>query len=162
AAGNSKEALDDYADATRLAPGHLDIRRRAAAVRAQIVQKMVDEAEAAALDGHLEKATDRINDALHIDPGNAILAQRLKEMKQMRPDFLPRGDNEDYAVRGPAELKPQPGKKAINLRGDSKSVYEQAAALFGIKAAFDPELAAKDVKLRVDSVDFYTAMQLLG
>src|SRR5262249_17993928 len=75
ASGNTKEALDDYATATRLAPGNLAIRRRAAAVRAQVVQKMVDEAEAAALDGNLEKATDRINDALHIDPGNAILAE---------------------------------------------------------------------------------------
>src|ERR1700751_1013192 len=50
AAGKLQEALADYTQAVKAAPGDLGIARRAAAVRAQVVQRIVDQAEAAALD----------------------------------------------------------------------------------------------------------------
>ena len=65
-------------------------------------------------------------------------------------------------MKGAAVLRPQPGKKPVNMRGDSKSAYEQLGQLFGIKVAFDPDLISRNVRLRVDNVDFYTAMQLMG
>src|SRR5216683_2458417 len=134
----------------------------AAAVRTQVVQKLVDQAESDALDGFVVQATDLMYEALKIDPGNAIVAERLAQMKQMPKEYLPRGDKEDYEMRGPATLKPQPGKKAVNVRGDSKSAYEQVAQMYGITVAFDPDLASKNIRLRASDVDFYTAMQLLG
>ena len=162
AAGKTNEALAGYASATKIAPGDLNIRRRAAALRAQVVQKMVGEAETAALDGDIRKATDHLVEALRIDPGNTILAERLAEMKQMQPSYLPRGGASDYELKGAAVLHPQPGKKPINVRGDAKSAYEQVTGLFGIKATFDPDLPSRNVKLQVEGLDFYTAMQLLG
>jgi len=48
------------------------------------------------------------------------------------------------------------------LQGDTRSAYEQAARAFGITAAFDPDLASKNVKLRMDGVDFETAMRIIG
>src|SRR6267154_967429 len=44
AAGNMKEALADYEQAVKRAPGDAGILRRAAAVRTQVVQKLVDQA----------------------------------------------------------------------------------------------------------------------
>ncbi len=162
AAGKLQEAVEDYQQAVRAAPGDVGIARRAAGVRAQVVQNIVDEAEAAALDGELDKATALMREALLIDPGNTIVAERMAQMKQMPKEYLPRGDKEDYALKGPATLKPQPGKKPVNVRGDSKSAYEQVAGMFGIKVAFDPDLTGKNIKLRLEGADFYTAMQLLG
>jgi Flp pilus assembly secretin CpaC len=162
AAGRMDEALAEYEAAVRLAPGDIGIRRRAAGVRAQIVQKIVDEAESKALDGRVDDAVDLLYRALQIDPGNTILSERAAEMRQMPKQYLPRGDREDYALKGPATLKPQPGRKSVNVRGDAKSAYEQVAEMFGVRAAFDPDLTMKNVKLRIDGVDFYTAMQLLG
>jgi Flp pilus assembly secretin CpaC len=162
AAGKMNEALADYEQAVKHAPGDAGIVHRAAAVRAQVVQKLVDQAESDALDGFVVQATDLMYEALKIDPGNAIVAERLAQMKQMPKEYLPRGDKEDYEMRGPATLKPQPGKKAVNVRGDSKSAYEQVAQMYGITVAFDPDLTSKNIKLRVNDVDFYTAMELLG
>jgi len=162
AAGNINEALADYEQAVKHAPGDAGILRRAAAVRTQVVQKLVDQAESDALDGFVVQATDLMYEALKIDPGNAIVAERLAQMKQMPKEYLPRGDKEDYEMRGAAALKPQPGKKAVNVRGDSKSAYEQVAQMYGIAVAFDPDLTSKNIRLRVNDVDFYTAMQLLG
>jgi Flp pilus assembly secretin CpaC len=161
AAGKMNEALAEYEQAVKHAPGDAGIVRRAAAVRAEVVQKLVDQAETDALDGFVVSATDLMYEALKIDPGNTIVAERLAQMKQMK-EYLPRGDKEDYEMRGAAALKPQPGKKAINVRGDSKSAYEQVAGMFGITVAFDPDLTSKNIRLRVNDVDFYTAMQLLG
>jgi len=162
AAGKMNEALADYQQAVKHAPGEPGIVHRAAAVRAQVVQKLVDQAESDALDGFIVQATDLMYEALKIDPGNAIVAERLAQMKQMPKEYLPPGDKEDHEMRGPATLKPQPGKKAVNVRGDSKSAYEQVAQMYGITVAFDPDLTSKNIKLRVNDVDFYTAMELLG
>src|SRR6266851_5319228 len=145
AAGNMNGALADYEQAVKHAPGDAGILRRAAAVRTQVVQKLVDQAESDALDGFVVQATDLMYEALKIDPGNAIVAERLAQMKQMPKEYLPRGDKEDY-----------------EMRGDSKSAYEQVAQMYGITVAFDPDLTSKNIKLRVNDVDFYTAMQLLG
>src|SRR5262245_51153675 len=162
AAGRMDEALAQYEEAVRLAPGDIGIRRRAAGVKAQVVQKIVDQAEAKAVDGRMEDAVDLLYRALQIDPGNTILSQRAAEMRQMPRQYIPVGDREDYALRGPATLRPQPGKKPVNVRGDAKSAYEQVAGMFGVRVAFDPDLTSKNVRLRIDGVDFYTAMQLLG
>ena len=161
-AGKIDEALANYDNAVRLAPGDIGIRRRAASVRALFVQKIVDQAEAEALDGRVDGAVELLYRALQIDPGNTILAQRVAEMRQLTRPYIPRGDPEDYALKGPATLHPQPGKKSVNVRGDARSAYEQVAGMFGIRVAFDPDLAQKNVKLRIDGADFYTAMQLLG
>jgi Flp pilus assembly secretin CpaC len=162
AAGKLREALRDYTQAVKAAPGDTGIARRAAAMRAQVVQALVDQAETNALDGNIVGATELMNEALHIDPGNTIVAERLAQLKQLPKEYLPPGDKEDQELKGPAVLKPQPGKKAVNVRGDSKSAYEQVAQMFGITVAFDPDLTARNIKLRVNDVDFYTAMQLLG
>jgi Flp pilus assembly secretin CpaC len=162
AAGKMQEALADYGAALKAAPGDVGIARRAAAVRAQVVQELVDAAEAKALDGHVSAATELMYQALRIDPGNTILAERLTQMKQMPKEYLPAGDKQDYALQGAPALVPQAGKKPVNVRGDSKSAYEQVAGMFGIKVAFDPDLTERNIRLRVTDVDFYTAMQLLG
>src|SRR5262249_53876789 len=45
AEGKAEEALRLYDDAIRMAPGDIGIRRRAAGVRAQVIQTIVDDAE---------------------------------------------------------------------------------------------------------------------
>src|SRR5215467_1351503 len=162
ARGRIAEALAAYDAALRMAPGDIGIRRRAAGVRAQVVQNIVDQAETKAADGRIEDAVDLLYRALEIDPGNTILSERVREMRQMSRPYLPRGDREAYALKGPPALKPLPGKKAVNVRGDAKNAYEQVAGMFGVRVAFDPELTSRNVKLRMDAVDFYSAMRLLG
>jgi len=162
AAGKMQDALANYARAVKAAPANAAILRRAANVRAQIVQGIVDKAEMAALDGNIVTATNLMMEALRIDPGNTIVGERLAQLKQMPKEYLPAGDKEDYELKGPPVLRPEPGKKNLNMRGDSKSAYEQVGQMFGIKVAFDPDLVSRNIKLRVNDVDFYTAMHLLG
>ncbi len=63
---------------------------------------------------------------------------------------------------GVPRLQPKGGRQSFTLQGDTRTVYEQVALAFGLKAAFDPDLVARPVKLQVDDVDLFTALSLLG
>jgi len=135
------------------------ILERGAALRSKLVRAYVAAAERDALAGQLTKATEELGTALLIDPGNAIVEERRAQLAAM--DGQPPAKHA-LGISGMPRLQPQPGKHNLNLRGDTKTVYEQLANLFGVKATFDPELTPKNVQLRIDDVDFTTAAAVLA
>jgi Flp pilus assembly secretin CpaC len=159
AAWRFDEALAAYDEAARYAPQDAAIVERGAALRSKLVRAYVEAAERAALAGHLNEATEELGTALQVDPGNTTVQERLAQLKAMEDE--PRAKPK-AGISGMPKLQPQPGKRNLNLRGDTKTVYEQLASLFGVKATFDPDLTPKSVHLQVDGVDFSTAMALLG
>ena len=159
AAGRLGEALAAYEQASRYAPQDANIVTRAASLRSKLVRARVDAAERDALAGHFDQATDELAAALAIDPGNTIVAERLGQLKSMEEEQAPRAASE---ISGMPRLKPQNGKRSIDLRGDTKTVYEQLANLFGISASFDPDLAIRNVHLRLDDADVKTAVSVLA
>jgi Flp pilus assembly secretin CpaC len=159
-AGHTEEALAAYQEAVGYAPQDAALVARAAALRSKLVRVYTEAAERDALAGHLDQATEELAVALQIDPGNTIVAERLAQMKTMEDE--PPAKSPATEISGLPRLQPQSGKHTINLRGDTKTVYEQLATLFGVKTAFDPDLTARNVRLRLDDVDFYTAASLLG
>jgi len=159
AAGRFDQALAEYEEAARYAPQDAAIVEKAAALRSKLVRALVEAAERDALAGLMTQATEELATALQIDPGNTIVEERLAQFRTMGDE--PRA-KPNSGIAGLPKLQPQAGKHNLNLSGDTKTVYEQLASLFGIKAAFDPDLTPRTVRLRVDDVDFYTGMSLLG
>jgi hypothetical protein len=159
AAGRLVEALAAYQEAALLAPQDAVIVEHAAALRSKLVRLYTEAAERDALAGHMDQATEELAAAMQIDPGDTIVAERLAQMKTMvdEPPAKPATE-----ISGLPKLQPQPGKHSLNLRGDTKTVYEQMAATFGIKATFDPDLTPRNVRLRLDDVDFFTALSVLS
>src|SRR5215469_1529532 len=161
AAGRFAEALVYFEEAARYAPMDANIVGHAAALRSKLIRAHVEAAERDALAGDLDQATGELAEALAIDPGNTIVLERLRELKSMEDELAPnpRGGSK---IPGLPLLKPQPGKRNIDLRGDTKTVYEQLASMFGLKAAFDPDLIVRSVRLSVNDVDFNTALTILA
>ena len=159
AAGRLGEALAAYEEASRYAPQDANIVARTASLRSKLVRAHVDAAERGALAGYFDQATDELAAALAIDPGNTIVAERLGQLKSMEEEQAPRAALE---ISGLPRLKPQTGKRNIDLRGDTKTVYEQLAALFGISTSFDPDLMVRNVHLHLDDADFKTAVSVLA
>ncbi len=159
AEGHIDQALLYYQEATYYAPRDARYIAKEAALRSKLVRMHVDVAEKAALEGRMEKATEELRQALHIDPGNTVVAERLTQMNSME-DEPP--TKEQLEMTGLPKLQPKSGKQDLDLRGETKSVYEELGARFGIKASFDPDVAGRQVRLRVENVDFYTALMLLG
>jgi Flp pilus assembly secretin CpaC len=157
--GHFDEALNYFEQAARYAPQDTALIERIAYMRSKLVRDHVEAAERDALAGHADVATEELAKALLIDPGNTIVAERLTQMKEMKdePSAKP-----DMKIEGMPELKPRAGKQNLNLRGDTKSVYDQVGQLFGIKITFDPDLPSRTVRLHADDVDFTTALKVLG
>src|SRR5229473_3605750 len=159
AAGNLDEALLAYEEAARYAPHEGYVLERGAALRSRLVRAYMEAAERDALAGRLTEATDDLVAALRIDPSNKVVVERLAQLKALDDGLRAKPAT---GISGLPRLHPQAGKRNLNLRGDTKVVYEQFAGLFGVKASFDPDLVVRTVQLRVDDVDFYTGMSLLG
>ena len=157
--GRFDEALNYYQQAARYAPQDADLIERVAGLRSKLVRDHVDAAERDALAGHADVATEELAKALLIDPGNTIVTERMKQMKAMDDGPAPRPESK---IEGLPELKPRAGKQNLNLRGDTRTVYEQLGQLFGIKVTFDPDLAPRAVRLNINDVDFNTALKVLS
>ncbi len=161
AVGRFEEAMAEYEEAARYATQDASIIERAAALRSKLVRAYVEAAERDALAGHLTEATKEFAAALRIDPGNTFLVERLGQLATMEGSQRPK-PAVIKKIPGLPRLQPQAGKRNLDLRGDTKTVYEQVAALFGVKVTLDPDVVARNVQLRISDVDFYTGMSLLG
>jgi hypothetical protein len=157
--GHLDEALNYFEQAARYAPQDTALIERIASMRSKLVREHVEAAERDALAGHADVATEELAKALLIDPGNTIVAERMIQMKAMgdEPLAVP-----DQKIDGMPQLKPRAVKQNINLRGDSKAVFEQLGQIFGIRVTFDPDLPATPVHVHLDDVDFNTALKILS
>src|SRR5262249_24661302 len=137
AAGRLDGALTAFEEAARYAPQDMTYATRAAGLRSKLVRSYSDAAERDALASPLEQATEDLAAALAIDPTNTIILERLREIKSMGDEAGPKAAP---TIPGLPQLKPQAGKRSLDLRGDTKTVYEQMASVFGIRVTFDPDL----------------------
>src|SRR5271167_1232908 len=156
------EALQDYDEAARYAPFDVTIVNKAVTLRSRLVREYVESSERFALQGNLDAATMDLALALHIDPSNTIVEERLQQMQSMRE-----GEKSHKVIDEPAEglARLEPDRSAIrsfNLRTDAKNAYEQLATAYGVKAVFDPDLPARPVRLHLTDVDFDTAINVLA
>src|SRR5580704_2291319 len=83
-AGSYEAALSAYDEAVRYSPFDVTIVGKAAALRSKLIHAYVDNAEKLAVEGNLQGATQQLAAALHIDPNNDTLQERLKQMESMR------------------------------------------------------------------------------
>jgi general secretion pathway protein D len=59
-------------------------------------------------------------------------------------------------------IQPTASTGTFDLTGDTKKLFGQVTAAYGVKVLFDPELEPeKDVRFQIDRVDFRTAMEAL-
>src|SRR5882762_249159 len=159
AEGRFDEALLAYDEAAHLAPQNLALFGRGAALRSRLIREHVDRAEQLALAGKLPQAKEELNIAMRIDPTNKVVAERYAQMDSMRDDEPPLATTE---ILGLPRLKPQSGRRSLDLRGDTRSAYQQVAHAFGVEATFDPDVVSRQVRLQLDNVDFNTTLSILG
>lgn len=159
ATGSLDEALAAYEEAALYAPQETAYATKAAALRAKLVRSYADAAERDALASRFDQATEDLAAALAIDPTNAIVLERLREIKSMGDETGPKAAP---PIAGLPQLKPQTGKRNLDLRGDTKTVYEQLATAFGLRATFDADLIARNVRLNVEDVGFQDAIKILA
>lgn len=157
--GAYEQALAAYDEAVRYAPFDVTLVAKDTELRSKLVHSYVDGAEKSAVDGDLQGATQQLAAALHMDPTNAVVQERLKQMETMRDQAkneLPQEPPEGMPI-----LQPDKVKRSFHFQTTVQNAYEQIAAAFGLKATFDPDLPTRNVKLNLDDADFNAAMTVL-
>jgi type II secretory pathway component GspD/PulD (secretin) len=159
AEGRFDEALAAYDEAARYAPQNVAILGKGATLRSQLVRAHTDNAEQFALHGDVVQAIAEFHTAMRLDPGNAVVAERMAQVAEMRDDSP---SSPRMTIQGLPKLNIQTGKHNLDLHSDTRSAYDMVTQMYGIKAAFDPDLPSRRVHLRVENVDFATAISLLA
>jgi len=159
AAGKFEEALAALGEAVHSAPGDANLLERYAGLRSSLVRNHMEAAERYALAGSLSAATQELANALRLDPENPTIAERLAQVHRMKDGPSRKSVS---VIEGLPKARPTPGKQDLDLRGDTRTVYEQVGNKFGVKVSFDTDLAVKAVRLRGDGLDFYTALSILS
>jgi len=160
AAGDYIRALSDYEEAARYAPFDVTIVGKGTALRSRLLREHLDGAERLAVEGNIDGATQELAAALEIDPGNPAVLERLQQIGSMKETAT--GERRAEPPLGLPQLAPEKTNKSFNLQTDVKSAYEEVARAFGLKVSFDPDLQARNTRLHLQDVDFYTAMKVLG
>jgi len=154
-------AFLEFSDAVNFAPNDQAYLMHREVARSHRVQEKMDQAEKDAVSGRLVEALQELRDARELDPTNPVVRERLIEMAALLP--LP---TEKLKMppepAAPVHLQYLQGKKSFELHGDVDAAYEEVARQFGVEAAFDVDIAPRQINVHVDSLDFLEAMNMLG
>src|SRR5262249_13977570 len=131
-------------------------------LRQQLVGSHLESGNRLADAGDVAGAAREFQTALGIDPGNAYVMQRLHDIGPPDPDPERHHVLQLLAAVDQINLHPTPGRKSIHVGGDTRQLYTQIGALFGVTMQFDQNMSGRNLRFDLDNVDFYTAMELAG
>jgi hypothetical protein len=148
-----------FAEAAQLDPGKAEYAVGRELARFRIAQEHVDRAEAAAVNGQLERAILELRAAMALDPGHGVAAERLRQLEGLAA----RGARitEDDAGLAP-QLRIPAGTRSFNYRGNTRGAYEEIARQFELTSTFDDGIRIKTVEFRLSDVDLPTALHALA
>jgi general secretion pathway protein D len=159
--GKTDDALLAVTRATQLSPGNMEYLTMAEMLRQQVVGARLEEGNRLAELGDKQGAMAQFQTALGIDPQNAYVAQRLHDVMP-DPDPENRHTLELLASVDQINLQPTPAKKSFHVQGDTRQLYTQIGAAFGVSVQFDQNLNSRMLRFDLDNVDFYTVLGLVG
>jgi len=151
-------ALLKLAQARAISPRDVLFATAEQTVRSQYAANQLRLGDQAVQLGDAKAALAAFRRALEIDPGNDYAAQRLH-------DALPPAEQIPPQINAIAvdetKLTPQPGTRNFTFRGPSSSAIQTFAALFGIATTIDEGLTPRNVRVKLDDVDWVTGSQIL-
>lgn len=152
-------AFAAYSEAFRQDPANREYFLKREIARGKVVGEKVDHAERDALLGEMSQARRELQFALTLDPGDQIIRERLAQLTPSSMETLRKLMLQPASA---VRMTPLPGSRSFDFRGDTESAYEEVAHQFGIYASFDVDLQPRPVHLKLQNVDFMTAMGVLG
>jgi general secretion pathway protein D len=161
-AGKPDEALIAVLKAQELMPGNVEFMTMGEMLRQQIVGNHMEAGNHLAAAGDPVGAAQRFRMALAIDPQNANAAQRLRDVEPPDGDAGHKHVLQLLASVDQINLQPAAGRKSFHLQGDTRQLYTQIGAAFGVSMQFDQNLASRVIRFDLDNVDFYTATDVVG
>jgi type II secretory pathway component GspD/PulD (secretin) len=161
-AGKPEDALIAVLKAQELMPGNVEFMTMGEMLRQQIVGEHMEAGNHLAAAGDPKGAAQRFRMALSIDPQNSNAAQRLHDVAPPDGDAEHKHVLQLLASVDQINLQPTPGRKSFHVQGDTRQLYTQIGAAFGVSMEFDQNLTSRVIRFDLDNVDFYTATDVAG
>jgi len=160
-AGKIEDALQAADAASVLVPGNLEYLTAREMLKLQIAGNYVQRGNQLAEKGDNAEAAGQFRASLAIDPQNAYVQQRLRDVS---PPENPEHEHilQLLASVDQIEIAPKAGTASFHVKGDTRALYDQIAKAFGISLVYEQSLTPRQVRFDVEDVDFYTAMKLAG
>jgi len=166
-----EEAYDFFKQAYDLKPKDLRYRTAFEHIRFEAAATIVHRGQLLRDDGKLDEAVAEFQKALAIDPSLFIAKQELNrtlkiinDQKNPPPQAAGPPSGLERKVReaaGPVELAPISSVPiTVKLTDKSDMVYRTIGQLAGINVLFDPDYAAKPIKVELNGVTLEEALQI--
>ncbi len=112
-------------------------------------------------------AVRELERAAEVDPSNEFAKQELQRAREAagvaerREEFVPPRMVRAPDLEPPLALRPRPGRRDWDLRGDARALYLAVGGAYGIQFQFDDSLPQVTARFRMQDADFATVLQVL-
>jgi len=163
-AGQFEPALAQYQKAAELDPTNNDYAMAIAVTRSHAVTALIQASAKAHTQGDKTAARAALTHAQELDPGNANVAEHLRQLADDYTAELasPRSTQAGYRLASPEELDPKPGTQSFHLRMSQRQLLEQVYKAYGIDATIDDSVSGNSVRLDLDDATFAEAARSLS
>lgn len=146
-----------FGRAVELDPGNRDYIRALAIAREHHVTNLVQHAGRLRLEGHPEQAEPLLQQALKLDPDNAIVTQHTTPATRLSPAWL----EKPPVYAGAIHLAPSTATKSFHQRADLQELIRQVSQSYGIRVAFDGTIPHQSIRFDIDDVSYARVMPIL-
>ena len=151
--------------AVELNPERSDYSLALTAAHNQHIGELVQQAAQARLVNHTAQANSLLAQARAIDPNNELVLQHPEfAANAQQPGAATQAqlhNKVEFTIAPPIEINPARGAQSVHLRGDVKSVVQQLAQAYGIRAVLDDSVTPQDLRFDLDDVTYAQAMPIL-
>ena len=156
-------AIEVFGKAAALDPGNPKYGISADIARQHRVTELVQQADKARIQGHLDEARAKIAEAYRIDPQDSVVAQHVSELAgatvageaAIKPES-------DVEAEPPIQLRPKPVRLTFHLRNNERNVIAQVLPAYGIQPTLDDSVGVRQIRFDVDNADYATAAEALA
>jgi general secretion pathway protein D len=152
-----RESLEHYSMAVKLSPDSLSYISQREQVRQQLVQQLIQDGNQKMLADQSTQALASFQQALQLDPGNEFAKQRTFDAMPQVPSVRV----ETIQASNIIDLKPSSERRRVVVQGPAPTALESMARTFGITSFVDSSVPSTPVNLRLESVTWAEAFDIL-
>jgi hypothetical protein len=155
-----EEAFSEFDEATRLDPREVKFFTAREMVKAKLVYEHIQQGNLLLTSDARLRAAAEFRAALDLDPENAFAHERLQEATTATNPVPTQAPDQPWFNSSEIVLQPPDSVATFHFSGDSKSLFTQLAAAYGMKLQFDDSVQPRNVVFNLDNVGFFTALRL--
>jgi general secretion pathway protein D len=159
-----EQALEGYRQAARLDATNSDYQMAEQVALSHAVTALLQTAAQAHTRADQAAARKALEQALGLDPGNASVAEHLRQLADdvaaSDPELA--GHRSGPELGGLEHLAPTPGVRSFHVHASQRQVIQQVFRAWGVEPAVDDSVRGNVVRLDIDNVSFDEAVRAVS